>query len=579
MTRSLSQMDRCICGLMKTPPHDSESPVSREINTFAPVNRLFDALQRQGATPKRTARGFQAKCPCHEDRKPSLSVSTGAGGRALVHCHAGCDTGNVLACIDMSMADLFPDKDGTLASSKVAEPRTTYCYVNELGEPLFEMRRFDDADGKRMRAGHWSGDRFVWNVQGCRRVLYRLPELRESDADQWVFTTEGEKAVEALRDHELVATCNPFGAGKWREEYSRDLAGRHVVILPDNDDAGRKHAEAVYGSVAPVAASVRIVTLPRLPVGGDVADFLNADEPVGSVDKLLRVVSETPPMVGGGPSWLEELKEVCGVSEVGDAGVAPDTTGTSDSEVYVEQRQSFASELKDESLSARATALDLATPFSCLPPDFAKRVKIAYEASRSEIEEAPPYRRLWAIGRRCRAIVETYLDDPDDQADAIIPVICSWSRDDRPWATWFKLELSDEDAREMLVDALFKSFAAPGEEVLSRLVAEVDSEPLPSYVTRGQEQFKRFLAVCERRQALTPGEPIPVHLESFATALFGSTSSRGSISKYLKRAVREGWATMSSPAVWRKKGEPNRSAEYVFTFAGRSSPHLACRAA
>jgi putative DNA primase/helicase len=29
------------------------------------------------------------RCPAHDDRNPSLSVSK-ANGRLLVHCHAGC---------------------------------------------------------------------------------------------------------------------------------------------------------------------------------------------------------------------------------------------------------------------------------------------------------------------------------------------------------------------------------------------------------------------------------------------------------------------------------------------------------
>jgi hypothetical protein len=28
--------------------------------------------------------------PAHDDREPSLSVTTGSGGRVLLYCHAGC---------------------------------------------------------------------------------------------------------------------------------------------------------------------------------------------------------------------------------------------------------------------------------------------------------------------------------------------------------------------------------------------------------------------------------------------------------------------------------------------------------
>jgi putative DNA primase/helicase len=41
-----------------------------------------------------------ARCPCHDDRLPSLSLSDGdEPGRVLVHCFAGCDRRNILAAL------------------------------------------------------------------------------------------------------------------------------------------------------------------------------------------------------------------------------------------------------------------------------------------------------------------------------------------------------------------------------------------------------------------------------------------------------------------------------------------------
>ena len=42
---------------------------------------------------------WMARCPAHEDRKPSLSISSGRNGKVLVHCHAGCDQGRVIATL------------------------------------------------------------------------------------------------------------------------------------------------------------------------------------------------------------------------------------------------------------------------------------------------------------------------------------------------------------------------------------------------------------------------------------------------------------------------------------------------
>ena len=40
-----------------------------------------------------------ARCPAHDDREPSLSISAGDEGKVLVHCHAGCDQARVIAAL------------------------------------------------------------------------------------------------------------------------------------------------------------------------------------------------------------------------------------------------------------------------------------------------------------------------------------------------------------------------------------------------------------------------------------------------------------------------------------------------
>ncbi len=40
-----------------------------------------------------------ARCPAHDDREPSLSISAGDEGRVLVCCHAGCPQAAVVAAL------------------------------------------------------------------------------------------------------------------------------------------------------------------------------------------------------------------------------------------------------------------------------------------------------------------------------------------------------------------------------------------------------------------------------------------------------------------------------------------------
>lgn len=50
------------------------------------------------------------RCPAHKDRSPSLSVSEGADGRALVHCFAGCTVGEICSALNLTVRDLFPGR-------------------------------------------------------------------------------------------------------------------------------------------------------------------------------------------------------------------------------------------------------------------------------------------------------------------------------------------------------------------------------------------------------------------------------------------------------------------------------------
>lgn len=50
---------------------------------------------------------WQACCPAHDDRTPSLSIALGDDERILLHCHAGCDSRDILKELNLKMKDLF----------------------------------------------------------------------------------------------------------------------------------------------------------------------------------------------------------------------------------------------------------------------------------------------------------------------------------------------------------------------------------------------------------------------------------------------------------------------------------------
>jgi putative DNA primase/helicase len=168
-----------------------------------------------------------------------------------------------------------------------------YDYRDEDGKPLFQVIRYEPKTFKQRRPGINPGDPWIWNLEGVRRVLYRLPELIEALAlERPVFVVEGEKDADALCGLNIAATCNPGGSGKWREEYSERLAGAEVIIVPDNDEAGRTHARQVATSLSKWGARVRWLDLPNLPEKGDISDWLALGGTREQLDTLVGQASE-----------------------------------------------------------------------------------------------------------------------------------------------------------------------------------------------------------------------------------------------------------------------------------------------
>ena len=219
----------------------------------------------------------------------------------LLKCFAGCSTESIMDALGMPMSLLFPDNgrerqhrprpQTTPRNAKLTPPRrivAVYPYVNEGGELLFEVVRFDPKDFRQRRPDGNGG--YIWNLDGVRRVLYRLLQIIEAGSESFIFIVEGEKDADRLVSVGLVATTCPMGAGKWALVDDTVLHRRHVVIIPDHDEAGRKHAQQVANSLHGKAATVRVLQLPDLPEKGDVSDWLDAG---GDPEDLVRLAEAT----------------------------------------------------------------------------------------------------------------------------------------------------------------------------------------------------------------------------------------------------------------------------------------------
>lgn len=165
----------------------------------------------------------------------------------------------------------------------------TYSYRDGAsGELLYQKVRLEPKSFRQRRP---VGNGWAWRLDDVPRVLYRLPELIAADPEEPVFYVEGEKDADRLAALGLVATT-AGGAADWRPEMARSLRGRDVVILPDNDAPGRKHAEQVARGLRGWALRVRVVSLPGLAEKGDASDWLDAGGTVEALHELARRAEE-----------------------------------------------------------------------------------------------------------------------------------------------------------------------------------------------------------------------------------------------------------------------------------------------
>ena len=239
---------------MSGPERERWERYKAEIKQRLEYSAVYGSIQGQ----KPSGEGcFTGLCPFHDDHNPSFGFRTDTG---TWECFAGCGKGDVFAFL--ARLEGRPFKDVLLelgdrhgvprpGNGDAGSPHVTYDYCDAADTLLFQVLRGPGKKFWQRRPDGQGG--WIKNLQGVRRVLYRLPEVL-TRTDETVLVVEGEKDADRLIDLGLLATTNSGGAGKWRASHSESLRGRDVVVLPDNDGPGREHAAKVVQFLRGVAA-------------------------------------------------------------------------------------------------------------------------------------------------------------------------------------------------------------------------------------------------------------------------------------------------------------------------------------
>jgi hypothetical protein len=246
---------------------------------------------------RRVGNSYRARCPGHDDPNPSLNISRGDRVPVVLYDHGGCSTERILAALGLpadflsrenaeeSVAEQHSREDRDTVVRRVIS-RVDYAIRDATGSVMAIHRRTDYSDGsKSLPWLHPDGTLSSVDhpIAPAALPLYRSETL--NGPVTYVFITEGEKAADALARLGVVALGTVTGAKHTPSDESLALlAGRDVVLWPDNDDAGRRHMELIASALDGVAASVTTLDVPGLPDKGDAADWK------GSYDDLLGLV-------------------------------------------------------------------------------------------------------------------------------------------------------------------------------------------------------------------------------------------------------------------------------------------------
>ena len=119
-------------------------------------------------------RRARARCPAHDDLRPSLSV-TRDSSRVLIKCFAGCKTTRVLESMGLTMADLFQFRATNSGATIITE---TYDYIDLNGELIAQKVRYQPKRFSWRRPDPIAPSGWRYKLAGRDPGLYRLPDLQ-----------------------------------------------------------------------------------------------------------------------------------------------------------------------------------------------------------------------------------------------------------------------------------------------------------------------------------------------------------------------------------------------------------------
>ena len=217
---------------------------------------------------------------CHES-------NTGGGVIDLVRINEPASLNGHISQVLQEKFDIAPQQAKALTPTKYLAKQ--YDYYDSYGVLRYQVQRFEPKTFRQRRPDDKGG--WLYNLQGVEALPYNLVGMIQNP-DAPVFIVEGEKCAERLNQLGLVATTNHGGSKNWKPELNQYFKDRNVIVLPDNDTAGKAHADVVISQLYGTANAIKRVDLP----GDDKDDVVDWLFKGGDVRQLQELVKATPPI-------------------------------------------------------------------------------------------------------------------------------------------------------------------------------------------------------------------------------------------------------------------------------------------
>ena len=234
-----------------------------------------DVAQPLKKAQKQNDGSYIACCPAHDDKTPSLSITDSENGEILIKCFAGCTFQEIVERLPVWKNTTHKTYEPEIAFKKDYFNPRRYIYKDENNLPVYMVERSCNGTGKTFKQYTIKNENLTPGIKGVPRLPYRLPEIINHDV---IYICEGEQAADAMAQYGYAATCNSGGANNWDDNLNAYFTDKNVIILPDNDSPGHKHALCVAGKLHTFAKSIKIAPVCKdLKEKDDIVDWFCAN--------------------------------------------------------------------------------------------------------------------------------------------------------------------------------------------------------------------------------------------------------------------------------------------------------------